>query len=60
MITHEGITYQLKFLEKMVEKSLFLQFFNKFARKISCNIRISSSVSSIYFHKAKLIKNLSK
>jgi len=27
MITHEGITCQLKFLEKMVEKSLFLQIF---------------------------------
>jgi len=27
MITHKGITCQLKFLEKMVEKSLFLQFF---------------------------------
>jgi len=27
MITHEGITYQLKFLEKTVEKSIFLQIF---------------------------------
>jgi len=27
MITHEGITYQLKFLEKMEEKSIFLQIF---------------------------------
>jgi len=27
MITHERITCQLKFLEKMVEKSLFLQIF---------------------------------
>jgi len=25
MIIHEGITYQLKLLEKMTEKSLFLQ-----------------------------------
>jgi len=46
MITHEGIMWQLKFLEKMTEKSLFLQiFFNKFARKIPCNMRISSSVT---------------
>jgi len=27
MITHEGITCQLKFLEKMAEKILFLQIF---------------------------------
>jgi len=27
MITHEGITCQLKFLYKMTEKSLFLQIF---------------------------------
>jgi len=27
MITHEGITCQLKFSEKMTEKSLFLQTF---------------------------------
>jgi len=27
MITHEEITCQLKFLEKMGEKSLFLQIF---------------------------------
>jgi len=27
MITHEEITCQLKFLEKMVEKSHFFQFF---------------------------------
>jgi len=27
MITHEGISYQLKFLEEMAEKSLFLQIF---------------------------------
>jgi len=27
MITHEGITCQLKFLEKMAEKSLFIQIF---------------------------------
>jgi len=27
MITHEEITCQLKFVEKMTEKSLFLQFF---------------------------------
>jgi len=47
MITHEGITCQLKFLGKMAEKSLFLQFFfNKFARKFPCNMRISSSATS--------------
>jgi len=27
MITYEGITYQLKFLEKMAEKISFLQIF---------------------------------
>ena len=27
MITHEGITFILKFLEKMAEKNLFLQIF---------------------------------
>jgi len=27
MITHKGITSQLKFLEKMAKKSFFLQFF---------------------------------
>jgi len=27
MITHKGITCPLKFLEKMTEKCLFLQFF---------------------------------
>jgi len=27
MITHEGITCQLKFLEKMAENNLFLQIF---------------------------------
>jgi len=27
MITHEEITYQLKFLEKRVENSFFLQIF---------------------------------
>jgi len=48
MITHKGITCQLKFLEKMIEKkSLFLQnFFNKFARKPPCNMRIFGSVNS--------------
>ena len=45
MIIHEGITYQLKFLEKMAEKESFLaNFFNKFEKKISCNMKISSSV----------------
>jgi len=27
MITHKGIIFQLKFLKKMAEKSLFLQTF---------------------------------
>jgi len=44
MITHEEITYQLKFLEKMAENSFLLQIFNKFARKIPCNMKISSNV----------------
>jgi len=48
MITHERITCQLKFLEKMAEKKSFLaNFLNKFARKIPSNMRISSSVLRI-------------
>jgi len=47
MITYEGITYQLKFIKKIAEKSLFLQIAEKtFARKISYNMRISISVKS--------------
>jgi len=52
MIIHEEITYQLKFLEKNDIKKFFLaNFFNKFARKISCNMKIYSSESRkmIYF-----------
>jgi len=34
MITHEEITYQLKFLEKNdKKKSFFANFFNKFTKK---------------------------
>jgi len=41
MITHERNTCQLKILEKIAEKSIFVQiFFNKFARKFSCNVKI--------------------
>jgi len=40
MIPHKGITCQL---EKMTKKSFLANFFNKFGRKISCNIKISSS-----------------
>jgi len=44
MITHERITCQLKFLEKMAEKKFFLTiFFNKFKGKISCNMKISNN-----------------
>jgi len=50
MITHEGITCQLKFLEKMTKKKSFLaNFFNKFARKIPCNMKISSNELSLKF-----------
>jgi len=45
MITYEKIIYQLKFLEKMKEKKSFLtNYFNKFAKKIPYNIRISGSI----------------
>jgi len=40
MITRKRITCQLKFLEKMIEKFFFSNFFNKFVTKISCNMRI--------------------
>ena len=51
MITHEEIICQLKFLEKMTEKKSFLaNFFNKFTRKILCNMRISSSDIYIYIY----------
>jgi len=44
MIIYEEITCQLEFLEKMTEKKSFLaKFFNKFASKFPCNMRISSS-----------------
>jgi len=44
MIIYEEITYQLTFLEKITEKKFFfIIFFNKFIRKISYNIKISSS-----------------
>jgi len=42
MITHAKITYQLKFLEKMTE-FFFYTLFNKYVRKITCNMRISSN-----------------
>jgi len=49
MITHEGITYQLKFFKKIAEKKFFLiNSFNKFVRKISCNIRISSCEFTVF------------
>jgi len=44
MITCEGITCQLKLLKKMTEIFFLANSFNKFARKISYNIRIFSSV----------------
>jgi len=48
MIRYKGITYQLKFLEKMAEKSLFLQIFlTNLQKKIPCNMRIFSSVFKI-------------
>jgi len=54
MIIHERITCQLKFLEKMSEKNLFLQFFlTNLQEKISYNMRIFNSVS---FKKLKIIK----
>jgi len=44
MITHKRITCQLKFLEKNGRKKSFLaHVFNKFTRKIPCNMEISSS-----------------
>jgi len=45
MITHKGITCQLKLLEKMTEESLFLQIFLTNLQEKSHNMRISNSVS---------------
>jgi len=45
-ISHEGIIYQLKFLKKKLEEKVFFaNSFNQFALKISCNMKIFSSVS---------------
>jgi len=49
MIIHEGITFQLKFLKKMVEKSLFLQIFLTNLQKNSHVIRQFLVVLLIYF-----------
>jgi len=43
MITHERITCELKFLEKMTEKYFLANFLDKFVKKIPCNMRIYSS-----------------
>jgi len=45
MITHEKIICQLKFLEENSRKKSFLvNFFNKFVKKISYNMRIFSNI----------------